>query len=113
MAVQRVLSVDDNAQRAMAEEIERKRPGWMVTWGPYTKGYTAFPLFSVCRRVILFGYTPDALITAIDEAEERYRVQSPGTAAGPAARPPGRMTDQLPNRRIASEDDRHPRADDR
>jgi hypothetical protein len=68
--------VDDDACRAIAEDIQRQRPGWMVTWGIYTKGYTAYPLFSVRRRVIVFAYSPDGLTQAMDKADRRYRIQS-------------------------------------
>jgi hypothetical protein len=70
-----VLSVDEDARWAMAEKIEQERPGWMITWGPYTRGYTAY--FTRRQGVILFGRTPEAVIAAIDEAERRYRLRPP------------------------------------
>jgi len=70
-----VLSVDHNECRATAEGIEQRRPGWMVIWGDWTKGYTAYPLSRVPPGVILFGHTPEALINAIDDTERRYRIR--------------------------------------
>src|SRR5579875_4172910 len=39
--------LDDDECQALAEEIERQRPGWSVLWGVYSKRFTAFPPLSV------------------------------------------------------------------
>ena len=67
---------EDDAGRAIAEEIQRQRPGWLVIWGVYTRRYTAYPLFPVRRRVIVIAYYPQALIERMDKAERLLRVQN-------------------------------------
>ncbi|HEY3953684.1 MAG TPA: hypothetical protein VGM53_09930 [Streptosporangiaceae bacterium] len=65
---------DDNACRAIAEQINQSRPQWLVVWGLYSRRFWAYPLFEMRpRRLVSAGY-PDALIARMDEAERRYRV---------------------------------------
>jgi hypothetical protein len=70
-----VHRADDDAGWAMAEEIQRQRPGWLVLWGCYSKHYVAFPLFSVRRRAILAAFYPDALLARMEEAERVLRIE--------------------------------------
>jgi hypothetical protein len=65
---------EEKEYRAAAEEIQRKRPGWLVIWGVYTRCFTAYPLFPVRKRVIIVGNYPQALIHRMDEAERTLRV---------------------------------------
>lgn len=67
---------DEQACRALAEEIERNRPGWMVVWGVFSQRFTAYPLFPVKRRVIVTGYYPAALVERVDSAERLLRIRS-------------------------------------
>jgi hypothetical protein len=63
--------------RAVANEIQRKRPGWLVIWGVYTRCFMAYPLFPVRERVIIIANYPQALIQRMDEAERSLRI-APG-----------------------------------
>jgi hypothetical protein len=45
---------DDNACRAIAEEIQQQRPGWLIIWGIYTRRYTACrPAPQNCRALMV------------------------------------------------------------
>jgi hypothetical protein len=68
---------DEREYRALADEIQRQRPGWLVMWGAYSRRYTAYPLFPVRRRVIIIASYPQALIERMNEAERALRM--PGT----------------------------------
>jgi hypothetical protein len=70
-----VRPLDDDECRAMAEDIERQRPGWMVLWGIYSKRFVAFPLFPVQRRTILVASYPDALLARMEETEHTLRAE--------------------------------------
>lgn len=67
---------EDEAWRVMAGEIQRRRPGWLVVWGCYSKHFVAFPLFPVRRRAILLASYPPALIDRIDTAERALRIRA-------------------------------------
>jgi hypothetical protein len=67
--------LDDDACRAVAEDIQRQRPEWLVLWGVYSKRFVAFPLFAVRQRVIVIAHYPDALLARLDEVERRLRIQ--------------------------------------
>jgi hypothetical protein len=67
---------DDNACRAIAEQIHRSRPQWLVIWGLYSRRFWAYPLFEMHPRRLVNAEYPDALITRMDEAERRYRITS-------------------------------------
>jgi hypothetical protein len=64
---------DEEECRAIAMEIQRERPGWLVLFGCYSRHFVAFPLFAVRRRVIVIAHYPDALVARMDEAERRLR----------------------------------------
>jgi hypothetical protein len=66
--------LDDDACRAVAEDIQRQRPDWLVLWGVYSKRFVAFPLFTVRQRVVVIAHYPDALLARLDEVEERLRI---------------------------------------
>jgi hypothetical protein len=70
-----VRRADDDAGWAMAEEIQRQRPGWLVLWGCYSKRFVAFPLFTVRQRTILVAFYPNALLAHMEEAERVLRVE--------------------------------------
>jgi hypothetical protein len=63
---------DEDACRAIAEEIDRDRPGWLVLWGCYSRQFVAFPLFRMRRRLIVYAGFPDALVARMDEVERRF-----------------------------------------
>jgi hypothetical protein len=67
--------LDDDACRAVAEDIQRQRPDWLVLWGVYSKRFVAFPLFTVRQRVVVIAHYPDALLARLDEVERRLRTQ--------------------------------------
>jgi hypothetical protein len=87
-----VTSPADDELRTLAEDIERRRSGWMVVFGVYSRQFSAYPLFSVRRRVIVIARYPPALVGRIDEAERRYRIHPRTcTVAGrPGEQPAGR-----------------------
>lgn len=70
-----MLREEDEACRAIAEEIQRQRPGWLVIWGVFSRRYTAYPLFPVSRRVIVVAYYPKALVERMDSAERLLRIR--------------------------------------
>src|SRR5579875_3042505 len=74
--------LDDDECQALAEEIERQRPGWSVLWGVYSKRLTAFPPLSVPDGTILVVFYPDALVARMDEAERAARGHADGAEAG-------------------------------
>jgi hypothetical protein len=79
-----VVSVDDESEcRAVAEDIGRQRPGWLVMWGCFSRRYTAYPLFPVRRGVIVVAGYPRALVARMDDAERLLRLPP-----GPAIPPP-------------------------
>ena len=65
---------DDNQFFATAEEIQRRRPQWMIQWGIATRRYWAFPMFDTTVLVCLYSEDPVDLIMQMDEAERSYRV---------------------------------------
>jgi hypothetical protein len=67
--------LDDDACRAVAEDIQRQRPDWLVLWGLYSKRFVAFPKFAVRQRTIVIAHYPDALLARLDEVEQRLRIQ--------------------------------------
>ena len=70
---------EDEKGRAIAEDIQLHRPGWLVIWGVYSRRFTAYPLFPVRRRVIVVAYYPDALVERMDSAERVLRIPSEPT----------------------------------
>jgi hypothetical protein len=66
---------EDDACRAIAEEIQQARPGWMVIWGVFSRRYTAYPLFPVRCRAIVVAYYPAALLERMDSAERLLRIR--------------------------------------
>jgi hypothetical protein len=66
---------EESEYRAVADDIQRQRPGWLVIWGVYSRCYTAYPLFPVRRRVIIVASYPQALIQRMDEAERSLRIE--------------------------------------
>jgi hypothetical protein len=62
-----VLSIEENECRAIAEDIQRQRPGWLVIWGCYTRRFWAYPKFNTRGRVIIYAAYPDALLHRMDE----------------------------------------------
>jgi hypothetical protein len=70
-----VFPYDEQACRALAEDIELSRPGWMVVWGVFSHRFTAYPLFPVRRRVVVTGYYPAALLERMDRAERLLRIR--------------------------------------
>jgi hypothetical protein len=77
-----VASDDEDECRSIAVEIQRKRPGWMILFGCYSRHFVAFPLFALRRRVIVTARYPDALVARMDEAGRLLRIR-PGRGADP------------------------------
>lgn len=69
---------DDEAGWVIAEDIRRKRPDWLVTWGRYSKQFVAYALFSMSRRTIVTARYPEALVDRMDRAEQRWRIWPDG-----------------------------------
>jgi hypothetical protein len=69
------VTPEESEYRAVAGEIQRQRPGWLVIWGVYSRRFTAYPLFPVRHRVIIVASYPQALIHRMDEAERSLRIQ--------------------------------------
>lgn len=71
------MVLDDEGEcRAIAVEIQRERPGWMILFGCYTRHFVAFPLFPVQRQVIVTARYPDALVARIDDVERLMRIRT-------------------------------------
>ena len=71
------MAPDDEGEcRAIAVEIQRERPGWMILFGCYTRHFVAFPLFAVRRRMIVTARYPDALVARMDAAERVLRIRT-------------------------------------
>lgn len=66
---------DEDECRAIAKEIQRERPEWMVLFGCYSRHFVAFPLFALRRRVIVTAHYPDALVARMDKAERLLRIR--------------------------------------
>jgi hypothetical protein len=71
----RLSVLSDDEGRAIAEDIRRQRPGWLVIFGCYSRQFVAFPLFAVSRRTILTARYPDALIDRMVRAEQERRIR--------------------------------------
>jgi hypothetical protein len=67
---------DDDACRAIAEEINQSHPQWLVTWGCYSRLLWAFPLFEMRCRMLVHASYPDALVARMNETELRFRIQT-------------------------------------
>lgn len=67
--------LDDAEAWAIAEDVNRQRPDWLVTWGTYSHEFVAYPLFSMHQRVIVTAHYPDALAGRMDEVERRWRIR--------------------------------------
>jgi hypothetical protein len=67
----RQAAMSDDEGRAIAEDIRKQRPGWLVIFGVYSRQFVAFPLFAVSRQTILAARYPEALIDRMVRAEER------------------------------------------
>jgi len=65
----------DEEGRAIAGELRRQRPDWLIMWGCYSRRFVAFPLFAATERVIVTTHYPDALVPRLDEAEHRWRIR--------------------------------------
>ena len=74
-----VFPEEDERCRAIAEDIQLHRPGWLVIWGVYSRRFTAYPLFRIRRRVIVVAYYPDALVERMDSTERLLRMPSEPT----------------------------------
>jgi hypothetical protein len=64
---------DEINYRETARQIERRRPGWIVVWGCYTRQFVAFPLFRAAPGAIVAAKQPATLITSMRETENRQR----------------------------------------
>jgi hypothetical protein len=64
---------DEINYRETARQIERRRPGWIVVWGCYTRQFVAFPLFRAAPGTILAAKQSATLIASMRETENRQR----------------------------------------
>ena len=64
---------DEINYRETARQIERRRPGWIVVWGCYTRQFVAFPLFRAASGTIVAARQPAALIASMRETENKQR----------------------------------------
>jgi hypothetical protein len=71
----RLSVISDDEGWAIAEDIRKQRPGWLVIFGCYSRQFIAFPLFAVNRRTILTAKYPDALIARMARAEQERRIR--------------------------------------
>jgi hypothetical protein len=71
-----VIPADEEECQAIATEMQRRRPEWMILFGCYTRHFVAFPSFAVRRRIIVIAYYPDALVARLDEAERPFRIRA-------------------------------------
>ncbi|HLX51275.1 MAG TPA: hypothetical protein VKS82_23365 [Streptosporangiaceae bacterium] len=67
----RLSVLSDEEGWAIAEDIRKQRPGWLVVFGVYSRQFVAFPLFAVTKRTILAARYPDALIDRMVRAEQQ------------------------------------------
>jgi len=65
----------EQARRHTAERLDRDHPSWAITWGCYTDEFIAWPLFGGPRLAIS---DPNALASAMRQAEGRWRSGRPG-----------------------------------
>jgi hypothetical protein len=72
----RLAVLSDDEGRAIAEDIRRQRPGWLVIFGVYSRQFVAFPLFAMSKRTILTARYPEALIDRMVRAEQQRRVKT-------------------------------------
>ena len=70
-----MFPAEEDACRAVAEDIQRLRPGWLVLFGCFSRQYVAFPVFPVRQRVTVTAYYPPALVERMDEAERLFRIR--------------------------------------
>lgn len=80
--VELVSSEDDDACRAIAEEINQSRPQWLVLYGCYSRLFWAYPLFDMRRRVVVHAGYPDALLARMDEVERLSARKRGGRGGG-------------------------------
>ena len=73
---------EDERCRAIAEEIQQQRPGWLIIWGVYSRRFTAYPLFPVRRRVIVIAYYQDALLERMNSVERLLRIRPESEESG-------------------------------
>ena len=62
--------------REAAREVERRRPGWMVVWGCYSRLFVAFPLFPAAPGVVTASY-PEALVARFVTRQQHGTSGSP------------------------------------
>jgi hypothetical protein len=73
------FQLSESEGKGIAENIQRKHPGWMIVFGVYSRQFVAFPLFKVNKRTILAARYPDALIDRMvgtEQAERQRQVQT-------------------------------------
>jgi hypothetical protein len=62
------------ARRQVAGRLDRDHPRWAIIWGCYTDEFVAWPLFEGSR---LANSSPNALASAMRQAERRWRSERP------------------------------------
>jgi hypothetical protein len=56
-----------------AARLRDQRPGWVVTWAPPLRRFTASPLFRAPRGTHLAAQTPEELAVLMDQAGQAAR----------------------------------------
>ena len=67
----------DQRLRRAAGEIQRRRPYWLVMYGPYTRRIWAYPRFDVPAGTLLSGPDPAGLDTQMGQIEMTFLRRMP------------------------------------
>lgn len=63
------MTAEGAAEREIAGKIEKRRPGWIVIWGVYTKKFVAIPLFD--NGKVTAAESAQAFLASMEEIERR------------------------------------------
>jgi len=72
--------IDDDC-RAIAKQIERENPGWIVIFGVFTRQFVCIPRFPAPPGTMVVAQYPDAVSPRLREVE---RLLPPETKKGEA-----------------------------
>jgi hypothetical protein len=64
-----VPGTDDEQSRAIAAQIERDNPRWMVVFGTFTRQFVCFPLFPAPPGTMVAAKYPPAIPERLKETE--------------------------------------------
>lgn len=63
-------AADEAARWAVAAQIRRDHPGWVVIWVAHKGEYRARPLFRAPPGTVASATTPGELVTRMDEIQQ-------------------------------------------